>query len=117
MGLKLAIVVRSDLKMTKGKTVLQVVNTSLAVAKKSKQAKPEKLNRWLRNGQKKVVLKVTSLEELDRIERACFANNVIVVREGTTENETLPNSAIMALGIGPDDEKKIDKLTGHLKLL
>ncbi|MHA2298224.1 MAG: aminoacyl-tRNA hydrolase [Candidatus Hodarchaeales archaeon] len=109
--LKQAIVIRSDLKMTKGKIVNQVVNASLSAAMKTKLEKAQKFERWLNNGQKKVVLKVTDAGEFENIEKACLASRVVTIKT------CLPGGIVTALGIGPDSEIKIDELTGHLKLL
>jgi PTH2 family peptidyl-tRNA hydrolase len=114
---KQAIVVRQDLKMSKGKTAAQVahaaVSSFIAVADK----KPEWVARWLREGQKKVVVKVKSLEDLLEIKKKVDMEhipNAIISDAGLTELE--PGS-VTCLGIGPAPNALIDKVTGGLKLI
>ena len=66
---------------------------------------------------KKVVLKVSSEKELKDICKLARDEKLkceIIRDAGLTQVE--PGS-ITALGIGPADDKKIDKITGKLKLL
>jgi len=62
-------------------------------------------------------LKVENLEELMEIYEALKKNkNPPLPRTGRRTHTTTPGT-ITALGIGPDDDEKIDKITKHLKLL
>ncbi len=115
--LKQAIVVRTDLKMGKGKICSQVAHASLQAYIVSKKHKPKETEEWLKEGAKKVVLKVSSERELIEIyERAKRSGlSVVLIRDaGKTQIE--PGS-ITAVGIGPDKEEIINSITGHLKLL
>lgn len=114
MEFKQVIVVRDDLNLSRGKIAVQVAHASILGFLKSDK---EKRDLWLREGQKKVVLKVKSLEELfqlkDRAEKEKIVT-AIVEDAGLTE---IPPGTITALCIGPDESKKIDKITGNLPLL
>ena len=110
---KQVIVIRNDLGMTTGKKCVQCAHASLGVYKKTNKSL---IKKWESEGQKKVVLEVNSKEELLKLYKqakkekiACF----LVEDAGLTE---LKPGTTTALGIGPDDEKKIDKMTGSLKL-
>ena len=112
--MKQVMVVRSDLKMSKGKTAAQCCHGCLGAFKKSDSKKIEK---WEKEGEKKVIVKVTSLEELFEIKEIAEKNslsNYMVKDAGRTE---LPTGTITCLGIGPDKDKIIDKVTKNLKLL
>lgn len=112
--MKQVIVVRNDLKMSKGKVAAQACHACLGSYKK---ADPIKIKNWEREGEKKVIVKVNSLEELVEIKEIAKKNNVpnyMVKDAGRTE---LPASTITCLGIGPDDDAIIDKVTQNLKLL
>lgn len=112
--MKQVIVVRNDLKMSKGKTAAQACHACLGAYKK---ADSDKIRLWEQEGQKKVILKVNSLEELFEIKEIAKKNNVpnfIVKDAGRTE---LPTSTITCLGVGPDTDEIIDKVTQDLKLL
>lgn len=114
MSYKQIIVVRKDLKMNVGKIASQVAHASLGAYEKS----DENMKRcWKQSGEKKVVLRVGSRKELlETYKKAreegltCF----LVKDAGLTQ---LKSGTITALGIGPDEEKRIDKITKKLKLL
>lgn len=114
---KQVIVVRTDLKMSKGKTCAQVAHASLGAAEKTMEYDPDWYREWKMAGQKKVVVKVVGQRELYELyEQAkglrisCF----IVNDAGLTE---LPPGTTTTLGIGPAHEDKVDRVTGDLKLL
>ncbi|MEA4956950.1 hypothetical protein SDC9_07495 [bioreactor metagenome] len=112
--MKQVIVVRNDLKMSKGKTAAQACHACLGAYKK---ADSNKIKLWEQEGQKKVIVKVNSLESLFEIKEIAKKNNVpnfMVKDAGRTE---IPASTITCLGIGPDTDEIIDKVTQDLKLL
>lgn len=108
------IVVRDDLRLSRGKLAVQVAHAAVTGYIKSDKALRKK---WLDEGQKKIVVKVNSLESLfeikEKAERAGFVTG-IVRDAGLTE---IPPGTVTALVIGPDEEKKIDRITGNLPLL
>jgi PTH2 family peptidyl-tRNA hydrolase len=72
---------------------------------------------WLREGQKKVAVKVGSQEELIELVRGANSMGLpyaLVKDAGLTE--LTPGTATV-VGIGPAKSDEIDRLTGHLKLL
>lgn len=111
---KQIIVVRDDLKLSRGKLCAQVAHASIEAYKISKIPTAKK---WLAEGQKKVVLRVKSLEELKNLKIKCDSlkiPNALISDAGITE---IRKGTITVLGIGPDAEKKINKVTGYLPLL
>lgn len=110
--LKQIIVVRNDLKLGKGKLAAQVAHAAISAAEISKFKK-----QWLAEGQKKVVVKCESLAELlgiyERSKTSSIATSLIQ-DAGLTE---IPPGTITCIGIGPDEEEKIDRITKNLKLL
>jgi len=115
--IKQVIVLRADLNMSKGKLCAQACHACLASYLEALKKDKEVVNEWLKEGQKKIILKVDSLKELLNLYEKAKQKGLpcAVIRDaGLTELEP---GTITCLGIGPDLEEKIDKITGHLKLL
>lgn len=113
-NLKQVILVRTDIKMSKGKTAAQVAHASVeAVFNTNKKL----LSKWRQSGMKKITLKVESLEELKKYNSLALDQDIatgLIIDAGHTE---LDSGTITCLAIGPGPEIKIDKLTSHLKNL
>jgi PTH2 family peptidyl-tRNA hydrolase len=114
MSYKQAIIVRKDLKMSQGKIAAQSSHASTDATLKSDS---EKVKAWRTTGMKKVILKVNSREELLLIKKEADKQKLttaLIKDAGKTE---IKPGTITALGIGPEKEEVIDKVTGKLKLL
>ncbi len=112
--MKQVIVIRVDLKMGKGKIATQVSHASLLAFLKVGVLERKK---WLKEGMKKVILKVSSEKEILELYKKAKQKklpSVLIKDAGLTQ---IPPGTITALGIGPAEEKKIDEITGKLKLL
>ena len=114
LDLKQVIVVRSDLKLSKGKTAAQVAHASveslLIADKKISEA-------WLKMGAKKVVLGCKDAKELNLLHKKAKdagLPHALISDAGLTE---IPRGTVTALGIGPEEESKVNKVTGSLPLL
>ena len=114
---KQVIAVRTDLGMSKGKTAVQVAHGAISSAERARVTKQEEWRAWMREGQKKVAVKVTSEEELLELRRQAVNHSLTfaLIRDaGMTE---LPPGTITVLGIGPGKAEVVDEVTGELKLL
>ncbi len=112
--MKQVILVRTDLKLGKGKLAAAVAHASLAAFLKSGFFAKR---RWLASGMKKVVLRVGSEEELLRYHELLSGRKLpcALVRDaGLTQ---VPPGTPVSLGCGPAEDEKIDEVTGGLKLL
>ncbi len=112
--LKMVIVV-NKIEMSCGKLAAQVAHAAVDCTLKALKLKPDVVKKWLEEGQKKVVLEAEEKEILE-IEKKARGMKIVtsIVRDaGLTE---LAPGTLTAIAIGPDDEKKIDKITGHLPL-
>ncbi len=111
---KQVIVVREDLKLSRGKLAVQVAHAAIIGYERADKSIVEA---WKLQGQKKIVLKVPDLRKLmeikEKAERLGLPTGV-VVDAGLTE---VPPGTVTAIVIGPDEAKKIDKVTGNLPLL
>ena len=113
MKYKQAIVVRSDLDMTMGKFGVQCAHASeesVAITD------PSVVDKWREEGFRKIVLQVDDELEFIGMITKCYKSGVscfLVEDFGLTELE--PNT-VTCLGVGPDVNEKIDKITGRLKL-
>jgi len=114
---KLVILVRSDLKITKGKIAAQVGHASVNCALSIKKKDSKTFDMWMLSGQTKIVLKVKSEAELFEFKAIADAqkiNNSLIRDAGRTQIEP---GTCTCLGIGPAASQVLDKITGELKML
>jgi PTH2 family peptidyl-tRNA hydrolase len=115
--MKQAIVVRTDLKMGKGKVAAQVAHASLSAAEAAQQRKPSWYSGWKNEGQAKIVLRVDSEEALRELHRKAKSAGLpvsLIEDRGLTQLEP---GATTCMGIGPAPDSDVDAITGKLKLL
>lgn len=112
--MKQMILVRMDLKMPKGKMVAQCCHAAVDAVLNSDK---DMIDEWLSEGSKKAVLKVADQRELVKhIKQAKEAGLVTsLIRDA---GKTFFKKPTITCGaIGPDEDEKINKIVGHLKLL
>ncbi len=111
---KQVILVRDDLKMSKGKIAAQVAHACVEAVLRSDKVL---VSKWRSSGMKKIVLKITSKEDLYKYMQ--FAKDsglqtALITDAGKTEIAPMTPTCV---AIGPDLEKKIDVITKDLKSL
>ena len=114
MSCKQAILVRKDLGMSQGKIAAQVAHAAVDA---SSRADKKLVSAWRSEGMKKVVLRVASEKELLdywHLAKAAKLATALIKDAGRTE---IAAGSVTCLGIGPDKDEKIDKITGALKVL
>ncbi|KAA8648783.1 hypothetical protein EYZ11_004910 [Aspergillus tanneri] len=115
---KLVLVVRTDLGMTKGKIAAQCSHATLACYKYLTAYTPNSpiLRRWERQGQAKIALQVKSEEELQLLQAQAISLGLcarVIQDAGRTQ---IASGSRTVLGVlGP--KSVVDGVTGHLKLL
>jgi PTH2 family peptidyl-tRNA hydrolase len=114
LAYKQAIVLRADLEMGKGKLVAQGSHASLTAYSK---AGPIEKKAWELSGQKKIVLKVPSEEELLEYFTRCKDAGLKPALIKDAGHTQIPPGTATAFAVGPADEGKIDSILGKLKLL
>ncbi|MBS3127648.1 peptidyl-tRNA hydrolase Pth2 [Candidatus Woesearchaeota archaeon] len=114
MNYKQVILVRNDLKLSKGKMSAQVAHASVDAMLKSHK---DDIKKWRDQGMAKIVLKVADEKELLSYKRRCEDAGLVsalIIDAGHTE---IPPNTATCVGIGPDKEDKIDAVTGNLKMM
>jgi len=129
--IKQVLVVRKDLNMRKGKIAAQCAHASLASVTKHLHWIPtlqrhildlqnnDALRDWLFDGPfVKIVVSCDSEEELLELRDKGVDYGLpcsLIQDAGTTEFHGVPTFTVLA--VGPEEEEKVNKITGHLKLL
>jgi PTH2 family peptidyl-tRNA hydrolase len=116
LEIKQVIILRKDLKMTKGKAAAQASHAAVAAAVKSLRNSPTNFNNWWNGGQMKIVLAVDSEKELNEIENKLRRTGVIISKINDAGRTQLPPNTATALGIGPHAQMDVERITSSLKL-
>jgi PTH2 family peptidyl-tRNA hydrolase len=114
---KQVILIRTDIKMGTGKKCAQSCHASISASDLVRIQNKAIWKNWKNSGQKKVVLKLQSMDQLKELVAKLNSHNLpyfIVNDAGLTQ--LLPGTTT-AVGIGPVLSKDVDKITGKLKLL
>jgi peptidyl-tRNA hydrolase, PTH2 family len=112
--MKLALVVRTDLGMGRGKIAAQVAHAAVAAVLDSGEAD---LAAWLAEGQPKVVLKVATGERLLDLARQAGAAGLEVEVVQDAGRTQIPAGTPTCCAIGPAEDGRVDLVTGELSLL
>ncbi len=110
---KQAILLRKDLEMSTGKLVAQGSHASLGAYQ---QSDSDEQDSWVNQGQKKIVLEASEEELKNKMQKAEEMNITYFKVKDAGHTEVKPGT-VTALGIGPAEEKKLDKITSDLPLL
>ena len=114
---KQVILIRTDLKMSIGKKCAQACHASVSASDLVRVENKRIWKKWKNSGQKKVVLKMSSMDGMKGIYKSLLKEKIpcfLVKDAGLTQ---LASGTTTALGIGPASSTEIDKITGDLKLL
>ncbi|XP_069700962.1 peptidyl-tRNA hydrolase 2, mitochondrial-like [Periplaneta americana] len=113
---KMVLIVRSDLKMGKGKAAAQCCHAAVMAYKQAMRQQPHMLKAWSDDGQAKVVLKVDTERELLELASTAQSNGLITSLVQDAGRTQIAAGSKTVLGIGPGPVNLIDKVSGHLKL-
>ncbi|XP_062516142.1 peptidyl-tRNA hydrolase 2, mitochondrial-like [Corticium candelabrum] len=114
---KMVIVVRTDLKMGKGKIAAQCSHAAVAAYKSLLRYNTELLCHWENAAQPKVVLKASNEDELNQLAiqaQQAGLESHIIRDAGRTQ---IARGSKTVVGIGPGPASVVDRVTGSLKLL
>lgn len=113
--MKLALVVRTDLEMGRGKIAAQVAHAAVAAALACLGGAV--FHRWLEDGQPKVVLKAPTAEALNDVIGRARAAGLPVELVHDAGRTQVASGTLTCCAIGPARSERIDVVTAGLSLL
>ncbi len=112
--MKQVILVRTDLKLPKGKLAAQVAHASVEAVLRSDK---KEVGLWREQGMAKIVLKVPDEKALLQYNQ-CAKDVGLVTALITDAGKTcIAPGTRTCVAIGPDDEERVDQIISELKLL
>ena len=111
---KQVILIRQDLKLPKGKLAAQASHASVEAVLRSK---PTLIKAWREEGMAKIVLKVKDQKELVKFFQQAKDNDLTASLITDAGRTVIAPGTKTCVGIGPDEEEKVDEITGELSLL
>ena len=112
--MKQVIIVNEALKLPRGKLGAQVAHASVASLMSSSG---EQQKAWFEVGMPKVVLAGNTEEEVVELYQKAVDANLPAYLIKDAGKTVVEAGTITCMGIGPESEDNINKITGHLKLL
>jgi peptidyl-tRNA hydrolase, PTH2 family len=114
---KLVVVTRSDLSLSAGKLAAQVSHAAVNCTLFTKKNKPEWFAKWQREGAKKVVVKVESVDDFYLLKEKAESLGIATSLVSDAGHTEIPEGTVTVLGVGPAPDNLIDQVTGDLSLL
>ncbi|MBU0469939.1 MAG: peptidyl-tRNA hydrolase Pth2 [Nanoarchaeota archaeon] len=111
---KQVILVRQDLKLPKGKLAAQAAHASVDAVLKSD---PKIVKEWRKEGMAKIVVKVKDEKELIKYFQFAKDSHLTVSLITDAGRTVVAPGTKTCAALGPDEEEKIDEITGKLSLL
>jgi PTH2 family peptidyl-tRNA hydrolase len=115
--MKMVIVARKDLKLSKGKLAVQACHAAIYTYNSAMKKCPDKVKAWEREGAKKIVVVVADEKELLSLHSDipdALPKSMIIHDAGLTHLD--PGTAT-CFALGPYDDEILDRYTGNLKLV
>ena len=114
MELKQVILIRMDLKLPKGKAAAQAAHAAVEATLRSDDSLVQE---WRSEGMKKVVLKVKDEKELVSFFQRAKDSELTAAMITDAGRTVVAPGTKTCVAIGPDDEEKIDAVTGSLSMM
>lgn len=112
--MKQVILIRSDLKLPKGKACAQASHASVEATLRADESL---VKSWRNEGMAKIVLKVKDEKELIMYFQKAKDNNLSAALITDAGRTVIAPGTKTAVAIGPDKDEEIDKITKNLQLL
>jgi len=113
---KMVLVVRTDLKMSRGKAGAQCAHAAVACYKAAANRNQPLLAAWENCGQPKICLQTSSEEDLATLYASAMSLRLTAKTIQDAGRTEVPAGSTTVLGIGPAPVSQINIVTGHLKL-
>jgi PTH2 family peptidyl-tRNA hydrolase len=115
--MKMALVIRGELRLTPGKAAVQAAHAAVLLARSPARRHADWLDAWLRQGQKKIALLAQTLADMAELEAKASRLGIPTVWvEDAGLTEVAPGTRT-CLGLGPAPASELDRITGELPLL
>lgn len=114
---KLIFCVRTDLKMSKGKISAQVGHATLGAYKAARAKTPSIVRAWENSAQPKIALAIKSAKEANTLSANARRLGIPTYTVHDAGRTQIAAGSMTVLAIGPAPNSKIDRVTGHLRLL
>ena len=112
----MALITRSDLKLSKGKLAAQCAHAAVRCALRARSRKARLVERWSKSGARKIVLECENVSELLQLKEQAKESGMVAMLIEDAGHTEIPAGTITVLGIGPAPKSSIDDLVKHLKL-
>ena len=113
----MVLVVRQDLKMSKGKTAAQCGHATVGCTLKAMDHTPKMADIWLNFGSAKIALKCRDEQELNEIMQDAESKGVVNYKVADAGYTEVAPGTVTVLAVGPAPVDKINEITGKLSLL
>ena len=113
----MALITRSDLKLSKGKLAAQCAHAAVKCALRARSRKARLVERWSKSGARKIVLECENVSELLQLKEQAKESGMVAILIEDAGHTEIPAGTITVLGIGPAPKSSIDDLVKHLKLV
>jgi len=114
MEKKQVIVIRQDLALPKGKMAAQAAHAAVEAAFRSDK---KEVAQWRSEGMKKVVLKVKNEKELLKVLQEAKDVGLVTALITDAGRTIVEPGTKTCIAIGPDEEERIDAITGKLSTM
>lgn len=117
-ALKMVLIVRQDIRLSKGKTSSQCAHAAVMCYERSLSCgRKNFLDTWKVLGQPKVVLRIENAQQMEKLYSLATSQGIIAVLVHDAGRTEIPSGTLTVLGLGPDCSDKLKEIVGKLKVL
>ncbi len=114
MAYKMVIAVRQDLRLPKGKCAAQCSHAAVEAVLHSDE---RVVKAWRKEGMPKIVVKVDDMKELLLLNQQAKDMNIVTAVITDAGHTVVEPGTTTCMALGPEEEKRLNPITDHLKLL